>query len=564
MSHPPKRSHSLAHRNGIHQPALTRSSSLAHRLPQISQQKTNKVESSSPPLLLSPQLSRSSSLLNRSILPPQKVLTRSKSLPQKPLKKVPLIITPPTRTSSLQGGEITQSLLAWKHRSVLKEWNNLFSWSSLWRKGENIFELEDVVKQNEVKRVAGLLWQEDSTFISKKEIASYLGKWDLFHHKVLLVYMSYFELSGMKLEEAFRKLCSKLYFKAEAQEIDRILEAFAYQYWTQNAKDEIYMNADVVYAITYSIMLLNTDLYVIQSSSHAKMSASSFCDNLISTLSELTITIKEEALKERLQDPKESRQHPNHLYIPAIMYTFLLVRVHQDTIALYSIRSRLAFLYFHHASLPHHPPPPKSKYRLFHKSDKEEFIELPKVTLEDVLANEITLNDDQAWIPMYCNKLKVRSNDINDEIILYTSRNYPICLKARSLNEKIKFVNLFHFFLLYSNREQRKMNSMTSLDVYLYQNKGQRQIQFDGMSVDKESAAIVIVGSIQAQLNEVKQYLDMAAVLIEEHEKRVNLIEKLIEYESIGAEYNAITETQDHPLPIWLFTVFTFLLLLVL
>jgi hypothetical protein len=74
MSHPPKRSHSLVHRNGIHQPALTRSSSLAHRLPQISQQKTNKVKSSSPPLLLSPQLSRSSSLLNRSILPPQKVV----------------------------------------------------------------------------------------------------------------------------------------------------------------------------------------------------------------------------------------------------------------------------------------------------------------------------------------------------------------------------------------------------------------------------------------------------------------------------------------------------------
>ncbi|KAG1138293.1 hypothetical protein G6F36_016055 [Rhizopus arrhizus] len=84
------------------------------------------------------------------------------------------------------------------------------------------------------------------------------------------------------------------------------------------------------------------------------------------------------------------------------------------------------------------------------------------------------------------------------------------------------------------------------------------------MSEDKESAAIVIVRSIQAQLNEVKQYLDMATVLIEEHEKRVNLIEKLIEYESIGAEYNAITETQDHPLSIWLFTVFTFLLLLVL
>ncbi|KAG1153871.1 hypothetical protein G6F37_009965 [Rhizopus arrhizus] len=256
------------------------------------------------------------------------------------------------------------------------------------------------------------------------------------------------------------------------------------------------------------------------------------------------------------------------------MYTFLLVRVHQDTIALYSIRSRLAFLYFHHASLPHHPPPPppKSKYRLFHKSDKEEFIELPKVTLEDVLANEITLNDDQAWIPMDCNKLKVYNNDINDEIVLYTSQNYPICLKARSLDEKNKFINLFHFFLLYSNREQKKMNPMILLDVYFDQSQRYRQIQFgkalidhqsriqqtttpiDEMSVDKESAAIVIVRSIQAHLNEVKQYLDIATVLNEEHEKRVNLIEEFIEHESIGAEYNAITETQHYTLSIWLFT----------
>ena len=256
------------------------------------------------------------------------------------------------------------------------------------------------------------------------------------------------------------------------------------------------------------------------------------------------------------------------------MHTFLLVRVHQGTITLYSIRSRLAFLYFHHASLPHHPPPPpsKSKYRLFHKSDKEEFIELPKVTLEDVLANEITLNDDQAWIPMNCNKLKVYNNDINDEIVLYTSGNYPICLKARSLDEKIKFINLFHFFLSYIKKEQRKMNPMILLDVYFDQSQRHRQIQFgkalidyqsriqqtttpiDEMSVDKESAAIVIVRSIQAQLNEVKQYLDIATALNEEHEKRVNLIEEFIEHESIGAEYNAITETQHYTLSIWLFT----------
>lgn len=34
----------------------------------------------------------------------------------------------------------------------------------------------------------------------------------------------------------YRKVCSKLYFRAEAQQIDRILEAFAKRYWQCNPK----------------------------------------------------------------------------------------------------------------------------------------------------------------------------------------------------------------------------------------------------------------------------------------------------------------------------------------
>lgn len=32
----------------------------------------------------------------------------------------------------------------------------------------------------------------------------------------------------------YRKLCGKLYFKAEAQQIDRILDVFAKRYWKCN------------------------------------------------------------------------------------------------------------------------------------------------------------------------------------------------------------------------------------------------------------------------------------------------------------------------------------------
>ena len=69
-------------------------------------------------------------------------------------------------------------------------------------------------------------------------------------------YMAYFDFATMRLDGAFRyvhmpfffvgsnnsisllcvyrKVCSKLYFRAEAQQIDRILEAFANRYWHCN------------------------------------------------------------------------------------------------------------------------------------------------------------------------------------------------------------------------------------------------------------------------------------------------------------------------------------------
>lgn len=73
------------------------------------------------------------------------------------------------------------------------------------------------------------------------------------------------------------KLCRKLPLNAETQQIDRILETFAIRYWECNL-NSIFGNADVVYAIVYSILLLNTDLHVAQGE-HKKMSRSAFIRN---------------------------------------------------------------------------------------------------------------------------------------------------------------------------------------------------------------------------------------------------------------------------------------------
>ncbi|KAI8077034.1 Sec7 domain-containing protein [Thamnidium elegans] len=337
----PKRSHSLAHHK-----EHTRSKLIESQQQILKQQPTLTIsttlqKSSSVIHHYPARLVRSSSLSHHS----KKLPARSNSLPQKPITIVtpspisppflflqeppPLpkhqIINPPRRTSSLKkptnkkksiaNEEVTKALLEWKHKSVFKvDWATMFSPSvELWKMNDNIFgSVEDLLNyngkkgQDKVLEASQSIWEQDENMVPKKEVAAYLGKLDPFNHRVLKNYLEYFDFNEMSLDEAFRKLCSKLYFKAEAQEIDRILEAFSHKYWNTNkSKAELYKTADVVYTITYSIMLLNTDLHLVQISSHAKMSCALFVENTMSTVLEQNISLDNEELiswKTQLED----------------------------------------------------------------------------------------------------------------------------------------------------------------------------------------------------------------------------------------------------------------------
>ncbi|CEP17034.1 hypothetical protein [Parasitella parasitica] len=135
---------------------------------------------------------------------------------------------------------------------------------------------------NQVQETARALWNEDEAVVVKERMAEWLGQGKPFEAAVLEAYMQFFVFSEMQLDSAFRKLCSKLYFKAEAQQIDRILESFANRYWECNPAS-LFGSADVVYAVVYSLLLLNTDLHVAQGN-HARMTRSEFIRNTMSTI----------------------------------------------------------------------------------------------------------------------------------------------------------------------------------------------------------------------------------------------------------------------------------------
>lgn len=124
-------------------------------------------------------------------------------------------------------------------------------------------------------------WNEDESFMKKEKIAEWLGGHGSINQASLTQYMQNFEFKDLSLEMAFRRLCEKLYLRAETQQIDRILAAFSARYIEENP-DSIFQTKDIVHAVTYAMLLLNTDLHVADVTS--RMSRSDFVFNTMSAI----------------------------------------------------------------------------------------------------------------------------------------------------------------------------------------------------------------------------------------------------------------------------------------
>ncbi|KAL1748693.1 hypothetical protein HDZ31DRAFT_29171 [Schizophyllum fasciatum] len=147
------------------------------------------------------------------------------------------------------------------------------------------------------KELAMRCWNEDEEFLAKEKIAEWLGGQCVYHleplpsadhqhsgliNKVALRhYMSNFDFSNLRLDMAFRRLCSKLFLKAETQQVDRILEEFSRRYWECNP-NTVYGSANIVHAVAYSLLLLNTDLHVADLAT--RMSRNQFVRNTVTAI----------------------------------------------------------------------------------------------------------------------------------------------------------------------------------------------------------------------------------------------------------------------------------------
>ncbi|KAH7923717.1 hypothetical protein BV22DRAFT_1196481 [Leucogyrophana mollusca] len=131
------------------------------------------------------------------------------------------------------------------------------------------------------KELASRCYEEDEDFLAKEKIAEWLGGHGQINKIALHHYMDYFDFSKQRLDNAFRGLCAKLFLKAETQQVDRILEEFSRRFWECNPA-RLYGSASVVHSVTYSLLLLNTDLHVADIAT--RMSRSQFVRNTMAAI----------------------------------------------------------------------------------------------------------------------------------------------------------------------------------------------------------------------------------------------------------------------------------------
>ncbi|KAI6202677.1 hypothetical protein M3Y99_01865100 [Aphelenchoides fujianensis] len=107
--------------------------------------------------------------------------------------------------------------------------------------------------------IAEFFHKEDR--LDKSAIGDYLGEKEDFNIAVMYAYMDALDFSEMNLVTALRKSLDNFRLPGEAQKVDRIMEKFASRYCECNPRLDLFASADTVYVLSYSIIMLATDLH---------------------------------------------------------------------------------------------------------------------------------------------------------------------------------------------------------------------------------------------------------------------------------------------------------------
>ena len=125
------------------------------------------------------------------------------------------------------------------------------------------------------------IFEGEEDFVSKAEAAAWLGRNTANASRTRRTYMELYDWCGYNILTAFRELCGRLVVKAESQQLDRVIDAFS-ERWCACNPSHGFKDRDVVHTITFSVLMLNTDLHV--ADLDQRMTRSQFVKNTLPTI----------------------------------------------------------------------------------------------------------------------------------------------------------------------------------------------------------------------------------------------------------------------------------------
>ncbi|KAK2014339.1 Sec7 domain-containing protein [Colletotrichum eremochloae] len=133
------------------------------------------------------------------------------------------------------------------------------------------------------RQKAQKIFDGNEDFIRKEKAAAWMGEEGPIRQRTLQAYMELYDFTNKSILQSLRLVCERLVFRAETQQVDRILVAFSKR-WCDCNTNHGFKASDVIHTICYSIMLLNTDLHL--ADIEQKMTRSQFVKNTMTTITQ--------------------------------------------------------------------------------------------------------------------------------------------------------------------------------------------------------------------------------------------------------------------------------------
>ncbi|CAH6722603.1 ARF guanine-nucleotide exchange factor 2 [[Candida] jaroonii] len=119
--------------------------------------------------------------------------------------------------------------------------------------------------ENDIKEIAEFIYNKSGR-LNKKVLGEFLGKSS--NKELLKYFIELFDFEGLRVDEALRVLLKSFRLPGESQQIERIVELFGERYAkcqenfeSQGEEEFIKPDSDSVFVLSYSIIILNTDLH---------------------------------------------------------------------------------------------------------------------------------------------------------------------------------------------------------------------------------------------------------------------------------------------------------------